>query len=204
MQKKTILISSIAAGAVLVLGGTGIALAVTEPWDNDNDGDRLSGTTLDRASEAALAEVGSGRVSDAETSNDLDHRYEVEVRLDNGSQIDVHLDENFDVVWVENDGSDDNNGSTSGATTAPSTAPSAGATTAPVTGTVDPEDVPITDAERASATAAAIAAVGEGTVTDLDRSDDADHAFEVEVTFADGTDADVELDANFVMVDIDR
>jgi len=204
MQKKTILIGSIAAGAVLVLGGTGIALAVTEPWDNDNDGDRLSGTTLDRASEAALAEVGSGRVSDAETSNDLDHRYEVEVRLDNGSQIDVHLDENFDVVWVENDGSDDNNGSTSGATTAPSTAPGAGATTAPVTGTVDPEDVPITDAERASATAAAIAAVGEGTVTDLDRSDDADHAFEVEVTFADGTDADVELDANFVMVDIDR
>jgi hypothetical protein len=44
---------------------------------------------------------------------------------------------------------------------------------------------PISDADRSSAEAAAIAEVGEGTITDVDRSDDADHAWEVEVTFAD-------------------
>ncbi|MGV8883542.1 MAG: hypothetical protein ACOH19_15455 [Rhodoglobus sp.] len=63
---------------------------------------------------------------------------------------------------------------------------------------------PISDADRASAEAAAIAEVGEGTITDVDRSDDADHAWEVEVTFADGRDADVELDADFRVVRVDQ
>jgi len=63
---------------------------------------------------------------------------------------------------------------------------------------------PISDADRSSAEAAAIAEVGEGTITDVDRSDDADHAWEVEVTFADGRDADVELDADFHVVRVDQ
>ena len=63
---------------------------------------------------------------------------------------------------------------------------------------------PISDADRSSAEAAAIAEVGEGTVTDVDRSDDADHTWEVEVTFADGRDADVELDADFRVVRVDQ
>jgi len=63
---------------------------------------------------------------------------------------------------------------------------------------------PISDADRSSAEAAAIAEVGEGTITDVDRSDDADHAWEVEVTFADGRDADVELDADFRVVRVDQ
>ena len=65
------------------------------------------------------------------------------------------------------------------------------------------DDAPISAAERASAEAAAIAEVGDGTITDVDRSDDADHAWEVEVTFADGRDADVELDADFRVVRVD-
>jgi uncharacterized membrane protein YkoI len=40
-------------------------------------------------------------------------------------------------------------------------------------------------------------------VTALDRSDDADHAWEVEVTGADGRDVDVELDASFGVVRVD-
>ena len=41
------------------------------------------------------------------------------------------------------------------------------------------------------------------TVTDLDRSNDADHAWEVEVTAADGRETDVELDAEFAVVRVD-
>ena len=67
----------------------------------------------------------------------------------------------------------------------------------------DDSDDRLTDAERTSAIDAAIAEVGEGTVTDVDRSDDADHSYEVEVTFADGRDVDVELDGDFRVVRVD-
>ena len=61
-----------------------------------------------------------------------------------------------------------------------------------------------TAAETDSASQAALAAAGgDGTVTEVERSDDADHAWEVEVTFADGRDVDVELDADFGLVRID-
>ena len=183
MKKKTIWI--VAGAAVIVLGGAGIAVAATDPFDQDND--RLTGSALESASEAALAEVGEGTVSEAERSDDLDHAYTVEVRLDNGADVDVELDEQFDVVRV--DGVVPGTGAT----------PSPSATSAaPVTN----EDAPISTEERASAEQAALAAAGSGTVTELDRSDDADHAWEVEVTAADGRDTDVELDANFGVVKV--
>jgi uncharacterized membrane protein YkoI len=99
-------------------------------------------------------------------------------------------------------------GSGSSATSSPSAtdAPGTDASSAPVDGSttapVD-EDAPITAEERASAEAAALAEVGSGTVTDLDRSDDRDHAWEVEVTGTDGTDVDVELAADFSVVRVD-
>lgn len=187
MQKKTIWI--VAGAAVLVLGGAGIAVAATDPFDTDND--RLSGSTLDRASKAALAEVGEGTVTEAERSDDLDHEYTVEVRRDNGTEVDVELDKGFAVVRVD--------GAVPGS--APSASADAGTQDA---GTQDTgTDAPIDDADRAEAEEAAIAAAGPGTVTDLDRSDDADHAWEVEVTSADGTETDVDLDAAFAVVRVD-
>ena len=39
--------------------------------------------------------------------NDEESKYEVEVTLDNGDQVDVQLNETFDVVSSENDGSGD-------------------------------------------------------------------------------------------------
>jgi len=183
VKKKTIWI--VAGAAVIVLGGAGIAVAATDPFDQDND--RLTGSALENASDAALAEVGQGTVSEAERSNDLDHAYTVEVRLDNGDDVDVELDEQFDVVRV--DGVVPGTGTTS--TPSPSATASAGS------------DAAISAEERASAEQAALAAVGSGTVTELDRSDDADHAWEVEVTGADGRDTDVELDANFTVVKVD-
>jgi uncharacterized membrane protein YkoI len=190
MKKKSLVIGAVVA--VVVLGGAGIAVAATDPFDGD---DRLTGTSLERASEAALAEVGEGTVREAEKSDDLDHSYLVEVRLTDGSEADVALDDDYNVVWVDVD--NDDNGTS---TTAPSDA--APSTTAPTN--VDADNVPLTDSERSSAEAAALAEVGSGTVTDIDRSDDADHAFEVEVTQADGTDVDVELDSTFAVVRVDN
>ena len=57
------------------------------------------------------------------------------------------------------------------------------------------------DADKASQ--AALSAVGSGTVTEVELSDDADHVWEVEVTLADGSDVDVRLDGNFSVVRID-
>jgi uncharacterized membrane protein YkoI len=199
MKKKSLVIGAVVA--VVVLGGAGIAVAATDPFDGD---DRLTGTSLERASEAALAEVGEGTVREAEKSDDLDHSYLVEVRLTDGSEADVALDEDYNVVWVDLDNENDSSTSTgtdSNGTDSNGMDSSGTATTAPTSG--DADDVPLTDAERTSAEAAALAQVGSGTVTDIDRSDDVDHAFEVEVTQADGTDVDVELDSNFSVVRVD-
>jgi len=197
VKKKTIWI--VAGAAVLVIGGAGIAVAATDPFDQDDD--RLTGATLENASEAALAEVGEGTVSDAERSDSLDHAYTVEVRLDNGRDVDVELDDKFDVVRVD--------GVVPGSAPAPSQSPSAtnGDDNADDrgtgTGTGTGDDAPISADERSSAEQAALAEVGSGTVTELDRSDDADHAWEVEVTTDDGRDIDIELDANFTVVKVD-
>lgn len=90
--------------AAAALGGTGIAVA----GGGDSEPDRaLTGAPLEQASRAALAETGEGRVSDTEVG-DEESLYEVEVTLDDGSQVDVQLDENFDVVSSSADRPDGN------------------------------------------------------------------------------------------------
>jgi len=193
MNMKNILIAS-AAGVVLLLGGAGIALAVGAIGDNDGP---LTGETLDRASNAALAEVGPGTVTSAERNDDGGSAYDLEVRLDDGTTVDVEVNDAFDVVWVGDYDRDDVASSDNGAASpsaVPSPAPSA---------TADPSAAELAASQRASAEAAALAAVGSGRVTDFDRDDDWDHVYEVEVTLDDGSDRDVELDANFAVVRID-
>ena len=62
-----------------------------------------------QAKKAALAETGGGRVTETEV-NDEESKYEVEVTLDDGTQVDVQLDEHFKVVGTEADGADDDEG----------------------------------------------------------------------------------------------
>ena len=189
MKKKTTWIIA-GAAAIVVLGGAGIAVAATDPFDQDNDA--LTGSSLERASDAALAEVGEGTVTEAERSDDLDHAYTVEVRREDGSDVDVELDEDYEVVRV--DGASTGGGATGTNSETPSDDPTDAATG---------DDAAISADDRSSAEKAALDAAGPGTVTDLDRSDDTDHAWEVEVTGADGRDVDVELDAQFAVVRID-
>ena len=75
--------------------------------DDDNATDTpITGAALDQASGAALEHTGEGRVTGTEVG-DEESNYEIEVTLDDGDQVDVQLDENFDVVSSENDGADE-------------------------------------------------------------------------------------------------
>jgi hypothetical protein len=101
MTKKRIII---AFGAATLLAGMGGAAAAA---GGQSSPDRpISGADLDRASAAALAVTGAGRVTETEVGDEESH-YEVEVTLPDGRQIDVQLDENFVVVGSSMDESPD-------------------------------------------------------------------------------------------------
>ncbi len=86
----------IAGGVAAVLvAGTGAGIAAASGGD-DSEGP-ITGQALDRAGAAALEETGGGRVTETEVG-DEDSYYEVEVTLDDGSQVDVQLDASFQVV----------------------------------------------------------------------------------------------------------
>ncbi|MDP9189036.1 MAG: hypothetical protein M3O25_07280 [Actinomycetota bacterium] len=94
----------IAIGAsVLALGAGGAAVAnATGAVGEDANETPITGSALEQASAAALAETGEGTVSGTEVG-DEESKYEVEVTLDNGDERDVQLDENFNVVGGETD-----------------------------------------------------------------------------------------------------
>lgn len=102
MDKKRIAIAG-AAAALIAAGAGGIAIASS---DDDATEKPITGTELKKASEAALAETGGGTVTDTEV-DDEESKYEVEVTLDDGSQVDVQLDENFNVVGTEEESGED-------------------------------------------------------------------------------------------------
>jgi len=94
-NSKTAII--VGAAAALTLGGAGTAIAAG--GDDDAGEKSITGGALDRAKDAALAETGGGRVTATEV-DDEESKYEVEV-TENGHQVDVQLDENFNVVGTE-------------------------------------------------------------------------------------------------------
>jgi uncharacterized membrane protein YkoI len=86
-----------AAFAAIVAGGVGIAAAGGNSDSTEGPDTPITGDALQKASEAALAETGGGRVTGTEVGDEESY-YEVEVTRDDGSQVDVQLDENFAVV----------------------------------------------------------------------------------------------------------
>src|SRR4029450_10657261 len=86
----------IAGGAAaLLVAGTGAGIAAASGHGDDSEGP-ITGQALDQASAAALQETGGGRVTETEVGDEESY-YEVEVTLDDGSQVDVQLDESFHV-----------------------------------------------------------------------------------------------------------
>ena len=83
-----------AAVAALVAAGVGGGTVAVAGGDSEQP---ITGAALARASAAALAHTGGGRVTDTEVG-DEDSYYEVEVTLPDGRQVDVQLDRDFAVV----------------------------------------------------------------------------------------------------------
>jgi uncharacterized membrane protein YkoI len=95
MQRRNRWIAG-AGVAVAMVGGLAAAAA-----DGDTD-QELTGATRDRAVAAALAATGGGTVLETEVGDD-GAAYGVEVRLADGRQVEVNLDEAFRVVGQEAD-----------------------------------------------------------------------------------------------------
>ena len=97
MTRGSKILTAAAAAALLVAGAFTYAKAQGS-GDDDNEVDTpIAGSNLDRASAAALAFTGGGRVTGTEVGDEESY-YEVEVTLDDGSQVDVQLDRGFQVV----------------------------------------------------------------------------------------------------------
>jgi hypothetical protein len=92
----------LAVAAVLVVGAVATGIAVGAGVGDDDGSPPITGTALTRASDAALAYTGGGRVTETEVGDEESY-YEVEVTLPDGSQVDVQLDRAFQIVSSEGD-----------------------------------------------------------------------------------------------------
>ena len=142
-------------------------------WASTASADDLGGSERDRVVAAAKDAAGPGEVVSAESSDrdrddrDADDRneaYEVEIRKADGTEVDVKLDKDMKVIAQDTDGRDDRDDSDDARDDVndPDDANEA----------PDADDRVLSATERSSAGKAATEAVGGGTVTDLDASDD--------------------------------
>ena len=96
-KKKLWALAGAAIAVAIVAGGAGMAMA-----GGGDDDQPITGAAREQASAAALQHTGGGRVTETEVGDEESY-YEVEVTLDDGSQVDVQLDQNFHVVGQKSD-----------------------------------------------------------------------------------------------------
>lgn len=108
MQKrvKVILIGAAVASAAVFPAIARAGSGSQEPPDGNEVERPITGPDLDRASQVALEHLGGGTVTGTEIEDEESY-YEVEVTLKDGRQVDVQLDEQFNVVSSESDTEDD-------------------------------------------------------------------------------------------------
>jgi hypothetical protein len=92
-RTTTLILTAAAVTTTLAFGVAGIAGAS----GGDDNETPITGDALRKASASALAHTGGGKVTETE-AGDEESEYEVEVTLDDGSQVDVQLDQDFVVV----------------------------------------------------------------------------------------------------------
>ena len=93
MTRRSKWIAAAALAVAVTAGGAGLAIAT----GGDDSEVAITGEALERASAAALAHTGGGRVTETEVGDEESY-YEVEVTLPDGTQVDVQLDKDFKVV----------------------------------------------------------------------------------------------------------
>lgn len=107
MNKRTKWLVGGTLALTMVGAGVGIGLAETNSESGEEaegtDSDQpLTGADREQAMAAALEAVGGGTVLEVE-SGDGGAAYGVEIRADDGSEVEVQLDENFAVIGTEAD-----------------------------------------------------------------------------------------------------
>lgn len=105
MKRRLVLIVAL----VLALGALSAGIAIAAGVGDDDK--PLTGSALDKASAAALKHTGGGTVVETEVGDD-GAAYGVEIRRADGSQVEVSLDANFNVIGGEadDDGADEQDG----------------------------------------------------------------------------------------------
>jgi hypothetical protein len=97
MRKRTLAAAAgLGVAAAVTVGGVAAA--------SSDDGDTgVSGPQADRATSAALEATHGGKANSVERDSENGATWEVEVTRNNGSTVDVRLDENYRVVVIEGD-----------------------------------------------------------------------------------------------------
>jgi uncharacterized membrane protein YkoI len=104
---RTLVIAA-AVAMLLALGAAGIAYA-----NGGDSEEQLTGPEAEKAKSAAIAAVGGGTVTEVERDDSNGTgAFEVEVTREDGSQLEVHLDGDYNVVGQEpdEDGPNDKDG----------------------------------------------------------------------------------------------
>ncbi len=86
-----------AAVAMLLLVGAGVAYAT-----GGDSSAQQTGDNIEKAKSAALDHTNGGNVTETEVGDEEGY-YEIEVTSDDGSQADVHLDRDFNVIGTSAD-----------------------------------------------------------------------------------------------------
>jgi uncharacterized membrane protein YkoI len=105
---RTLVIAAAVVAMLLALLGAGIAYA-----NGGDSEEQLTGPEAEKAKSAAIAAVGGGTVTEVERDDgNGTGAFEVEVTREDGSQLEVHLDGDYNVVGKEadEDGPNDNDG----------------------------------------------------------------------------------------------
>ena len=93
-KKRKVLLAALVAAVLFLVAGVAYA--------NGNDSsEQATGSNIEKAKSVALDHV-NGRVTGSEVGDEEGY-YEVEVTKDDGSQVDVHLDKNFNVTGTPAD-----------------------------------------------------------------------------------------------------
>jgi len=100
MNRRRTVIAGSALAIAVAAGGAGLAMA-GGGGSKDKDAP-LTGTDLERATQAALDHTGGGSVVDSEIG-DGGAAYSIEIKLADGSVVEVQLDANFTVIGQETD-----------------------------------------------------------------------------------------------------
>ena len=107
VKKRVYWVIALVAVLVVALGAVTLT-AVAQSGDDDQP---ITGPALEQATKAALEYTAGGTVTETEVG-DEGAAYGVEVRLVDGRQVEVNLDESFNVIGQENDddGANDQDG----------------------------------------------------------------------------------------------